>query len=81
MQNTTERRQLILEFISDNRCVKMQQIADTFDKASSTPSFSDPPAAVQRAVCEAVFPDPHADNVVTGTIRPWLGRHRRDRLL
>ena len=30
MQNTTERRQLILEFISDNRCVKMQQIADTF---------------------------------------------------
>ena len=30
MQNTTERRQLILESISDNRCVKMQQIADMF---------------------------------------------------
>lgn len=30
MQSATERRQLILEFISDNRSVKIQQIADEF---------------------------------------------------
>ena len=30
MRNTTERRQLILEFISDRRVVKMQEIAEEF---------------------------------------------------
>jgi predicted DNA-binding transcriptional regulator YafY len=30
MQNTTERRQLILEYISDNRHVHIQNIADEF---------------------------------------------------
>ena len=31
MRETTERRQQILEYISDNRFVKMQEIADAFE--------------------------------------------------
>lgn len=36
MKCATERRQLILAFISDNRCVKIQQIMDEFGISRST---------------------------------------------
>lgn len=36
MQNTTERRQLILEYISDHRFVKMQELAEQFGVTTRT---------------------------------------------
>ncbi len=36
MQSATERRQLILEFISDHRSVKIQQIMDEFEISRRT---------------------------------------------
>lgn len=36
MQSATERRQLILEYISDNRCVQLQELMTQFNISDST---------------------------------------------
>ncbi len=54
MRNTTERRQQILEYISDRRVVTMQEIADEFDiclrtaKADVQLLSSSPPIYTQQ---------------------------------